>query len=135
MPILNLKISGQGNSELSLQMTKELTDLTSKYLKKDPEVTVVTITYIQDKDWFLNKESLVDLNKKSFYMDIKITESTNLKLEKEQYIKSVFQLMKNILGDLLNESYVYVEEVKGDSYGYAGLTQEFRYINNKQRKS
>jgi 4-oxalocrotonate tautomerase len=31
-------------------------------------------------------------------------------------------------GPLHEESYAHVDEVKGDSYGFGGLTQERRYI-------
>ncbi len=34
-------------------------------------------------------------------------------------------------GPLHNESYLYVDEVRGDAYGFGGLTQERRYIAGK----
>jgi 4-oxalocrotonate tautomerase len=39
--------------------------------------------------------------------------------------------MGELLGPLHNESYAHVDEVKGDSYGFGGLTQERRYIASK----
>ena len=32
-----------------------------------------------------------------------------------------------ILGDLHDESYIYVEDVRAAAYGFGGRTQEFRY--------
>ncbi|MCA6066410.1 hypothetical protein JI747_004410 [Chryseobacterium sp. RG1] len=132
MPILNLKISGQENTELTQTLVNELTELTALHLKKKPEVTAITVTYISENSWFVNKKSLKDQSLKSFYLDIKITESTNLKDEKAMYIKAVFSLMGKFLGNLHTESYVYVEEVKADAYGFGGLTQEYRYIDSKK---
>ena len=51
--------------------------------------------------------------------------------EKEAYIAAVFRLMEALLGALHQESYVYVEEVKADAYGFGGRTQEYRYIKAK----
>jgi 4-oxalocrotonate tautomerase len=33
-----------------------------------------------------------------------------------------------LLGPLHHESYAHVDEVRGDAYGFGGLTQERRYI-------
>jgi 4-oxalocrotonate tautomerase len=35
------------------------------------------------------------------------------------------------LGPLHHESYLHVDEVRGDAYGFGGLTQERRYIAGK----
>ena len=40
----------------------------------------------------------------------------------------MFKRMGELLGPLHNESYAHVDEVKGDAYGFGGLTQERRYI-------
>ena len=131
MPILNLKISGEESTHLSQTIVNELTEMTAAQLNKKPEVTAITLTYISEDSWFVNKKSLKNWDLKSFYLDIKVTESTNLKEEKSAYIKAVFSLMEKHLGKLHNESYVYVEEVKADAYGFGGLTQEYRYIKSK----
>ena len=39
--------------------------------------------------------------------------------------------MGELLGPLHNESYVYVNDVRADAYGFGGLTQERRYIARK----
>jgi 4-oxalocrotonate tautomerase len=36
--------------------------------------------------------------------------------------------MAQLLGPLHEESYVHVHDVRGDAYGFGGLTQERRYI-------
>jgi 4-oxalocrotonate tautomerase len=39
--------------------------------------------------------------------------------------------MTALLGPLHHESYAHVDEVRGDAYGFGGLTQERRYIAGK----
>jgi 4-oxalocrotonate tautomerase len=56
-----------------------------------------------------------------------VTDETNTKDEKADYIREVFEGFKGILGDLHDESYIYVEDVRAAAYGYGGRTQEFRY--------
>ena len=36
--------------------------------------------------------------------------------------------MAELLGPLHNETYLHVDEVKADAYGFGGLTQERRYV-------
>ena len=43
----------------------------------------------------------------------------------------MFKRMGELLGPLHNESYLHVDEVRGDAYGFGGLTQERRYIASK----
>ena len=43
----------------------------------------------------------------------------------------MFTRMGELLGPLHIESYLHVDEVKGDAYGFGGLTQERRYIAGK----
>ena len=40
----------------------------------------------------------------------------------------MFKRMGELLGPLHHESYLHVDEVRGDAYGFGGLTQERRYI-------
>ena len=39
--------------------------------------------------------------------------------------------MSELLGPLHEETYLHVDEVRGDAYGFGGLTQEQRYIAGK----
>ena len=48
-----------------------------------------------------------------------------------RYIAAVHEAMQGPLGPLHPASYVLVDEVRGDAYGYGGLTQERRYIENQ----
>jgi 4-oxalocrotonate tautomerase len=131
MPILNVKVSRPASAELTSQIAGKLGELTARILKKPPEVTSIAIDYVAPEHWVIAGRTLVDHAKSSFYFDIKVTEGTNTKDEMAQYVRESFDAFRDLLGDLHEESYVYVEEVRGFAYGYGGRTQEFRHVTAK----
>jgi 4-oxalocrotonate tautomerase len=129
MPILNVKVSGKKSAEITKQINELLLDLTHRILGKKKEVTAIAIDYIDQDQWFVGGHLLSEQGKNSFYFDIKVTDETNTKDEKAQYIKEAFTGFERILGNLHEESYIYVQDVRAASYGYGGKTQEYRYHN------
>ena len=51
--------------------------------------------------------------------------------EKALYISECFAAFARLIGPLHEESYIYVQDVREQAYGYGGLTQEYRYIKSK----
>ena len=127
MPILNVKVSATKSPELTRQISDLLLDLTTRILKKERRLTAIAIDYIAHDSWVVGGSLLSEQCKNSFYFDIKVTDETNTKDEKAQYIREAFDGFARILGNLHDESYIYVQDVRATSYGYAGLTQEHRY--------
>ena len=127
MPILNVKVSATKTPELTKQIAELLLDLTTRILKKKREVTAIAIDYVAHDSWVVGGHLLSEQNKNSFYFDIKVTDETNTKDEKAQYIREAFAGFERILGNLHEESYIYVQDVRAASYGYGGYTQEYRY--------
>ena len=127
MPILNVKVSGQKNIATTKAINELLLDLTHRILGKKKEVTAIAIEYVDLDRWFVGGKLLSEQGKNSFYFDIKITDETNTKDQKAQYIKEAFRGFERILGNLHEESYIYVQDVRAASYGYGGKTQEYRY--------
>ena len=98
---------------------------------KDPKVTAIIVKSVDANDWFAGGKSLAEQKLASFWLDIHVTEGTNTKDEKAAYLAAVFKRMVDLLGPLHNETYLHVDEVRGDAYGFGGLTQERRYIAGK----
>ena len=132
MPILTVKVSAKESDDLTQKISELLISLTRDILHKKPEVTAIIIDYVNPKNWIIAGTSLTQHQQSSFYFDIKITDETNTKSEKEQYIKEAFAGFGDILGEIHEESYIYVQDVRAASYGYGGLTQEFRYHHPHQ---
>lgn len=127
MPILNVKVSAKKSREMTERISTLLLDLTTRILGKDPKVTAIAIEYVDPDDWIVGGQSLSVQGKSSVYFDIKITDETNTKAEKARYIEAAFAGFSELLGNLHEESYIYVQDVRAASYGYGGRTQEYRY--------
>lgn len=127
MPILNVKVSAIKSKAMTADIATTLLELTTRILHKDPDVTSIAIDYVDPDDWIVGGRSLTEQGKSSVYFDIKITDETNTKTEKAQYIREAFAAFARLLGNLHDESYIYVQDVRAASYGYGGHTQEWRY--------
>jgi len=127
MPILNVKVSAQKSEKMTKDISGILLELTTRILGKKPEVTSIAIDYVDPQDWIVGGRSLAEQGKSSIYFDIKITDETNTKAEKEKYIAEAFNAFAGLLGNLHEESYIYVQDVRAAAYGYGGKTQEYRY--------
>lgn len=127
MPILTVKVAAEESAALTQRIAGMLSELTSRILKKNPDVTAIVIDYVDPARWIVGGIPLSEHRKSSFYFDIKITDETNTKMEKEQYIREAFAGFAAILGEVHEESYIYVQDVRAASYGYGGRTQEYRY--------
>ena len=131
MPILNLKISAAPSRELVAAASEILLDLTVRILHKKRDLSAIAIDFVPPEHWVIGGKTLADQGKRSFYLDIKIVDGTNTKDEKAAYVAAVFDAFARLLGDLHDESYILVHDVRADAYGYGGQTQEARYIRAK----
>ena len=129
MPYLNLKLSTSPSPQQTARIAQSLTTLTAEILRKKAEVTAVTIETVAPSAWFISGTSLQSGKSNSFFLDIKITDGTNTKEEKAAYIRRVFAEMENYLGGVEEASYIVIHDVRGDSWGFHGKTQESRALN------
>ena len=132
MPLITVTYSSFRKApSLKGEIASAVSDLTARILHKDPRVTAVIVRAVEAADWFAGGQSLAEQSLASFWLDVHVTEGTNTKDEKATYLAAVFTRMGELLGPLHEESYAHVDEVKGDAYGFGGLTQERRYIAGK----
>jgi 4-oxalocrotonate tautomerase len=127
MPIINVRVSARRTPELTSAIAEALLEKTTRILHKKREVTAITIDYVDPADWIVGGTTLAAQGKSSFYFDIKIVDETNTKAEKAQYVRETFEAFRELLGNLHEESYVYVQDVRPTAYGFGGKTQEYRY--------
>jgi 4-oxalocrotonate tautomerase len=132
MPIITVKVAPRRpDANLEAKVASIAVDAASSILHKRPEVTAVVVERLDPSAWFAGGRSLADQGKASFWLDIKVVDGTNTKDEKQAFLAAIFARMGDLLGDLHPESYVYVNEVAGDAYGFGGVTQEARYVAGK----
>jgi 4-oxalocrotonate tautomerase len=129
MPLITVTYSSSRTAPaLKADIAAAVSELTAKILHKDPKVTAIIVKSVDAADWFAGGKSLADQKLASYWLDIHISEGTNTKDEKAAYLAAMFKRMGELLGPLHHESYLHVDEVRGDAYGFGGLTQERRYI-------
>jgi len=127
MPIINVKVGAKKSPGLAQRIADTLSELTSRILHKDPHILSIAIDFVDPDTWIIGGRSLSTQHKSSIYFDIKVTDETNTKDEKALYLRNAFEAFEDLLGDLHEESYFYVQDVRAASYGYGGRTQEFRF--------
>ena len=131
MPIITISVTGKPDAKLSAAIAKEVTELTATHLRKNPTITAVAINYLDPQHWFAGGKSLAEQGSNTFWLDIKVVDGTNTKLELEAYLRAVFAAFGRLLGHVHEESYAFVHEVPAAAYGYGGKTQEFRFISGR----
>ena len=132
MPLISVTYSSVRKApSLKAEIASAVSDLTARILHKDPKVTAIIIKAADAADWFAGGKSLAEQKLASYWLDIHVSEGTNTKDEKAAYLAAMFTRMGELLGPLHEETYAHVDEVRGDAYGFGGLTQERRYIAGK----
>jgi 4-oxalocrotonate tautomerase len=131
MPILNVKVSQPASPQLTNAIAETLLELTTRILRKKRELTAIAIDFVPPEYWIVGGSTLASQGKNSFYFDIKVVDGTNTKDEKAQYVAEAFAAFSKLLGNVHEESYIYVHDVRAEAYGFGGLTQEYRYIKAK----
>lgn len=132
MPLITVSYTTSRQSpSLKAHIANAVSELTAEILYKDPRVTAIVVKSVNASDWFAGGRSLAEQKLASYWIDIHVTEGTNTKDEKAAYLAAMFKRMAEILGPLHPETYLHVDEVKGDAYGFGGQTQERRYIAGK----
>ncbi|CDX19123.1 4-oxalocrotonate tautomerase [Mesorhizobium sp. ORS 3324] len=131
MPIIKVSVTGKPDAGLSATIAKDITEITATHLRKDPTITAVAVTYVDPQHWFAGGKSLAEHGANTFWLDIKVVDGTNTKLELEAYLKAIFDAFGRLLGDTHEESYALVHEVPAAAYGFGGKSQEFRFISGR----
>lgn len=129
MPMIQIKYATAAPAVgLDAALAARAAQLAQRQLGKDPALTAVLVERADPAHWFCAGRSLAEAGLSGFWLDIRVTEGTNTKDEKAAFIAETFAAFSDLFGPLHAESYVHVVEARGDAYGYAGLTQERRYI-------
>ncbi len=131
MPYLNVRVSIPESSESTEKIVAVLMKHTSEILGKKPDVTSIEIGFIEPDKWFVGGVRVSDQKAVTFYLDIKVTDGTNTKAEKAKYLKNVFADFESIFGQITPASYIVIHDVRADSWGFQGRTQEYRFIQSQ----
>jgi 4-oxalocrotonate tautomerase len=124
MPYINIKVAGPTISALQIsQLQTGITQLMAKVLKKKAELTSVLVEKLDIQGWSIGGTPV----KLAAHVNANITEETNTEEQKSQFIAEANALLKSVLGtDLPTATYVVIQEVKEEAWGYDGVTQSGR---------
>ncbi|MDK9698373.1 MAG: tautomerase family protein [Siculibacillus sp.] len=133
MPSLTVDFSTPrpGAATLTAEVASLVLDLTERHLGKKRALTAVSVAERPAATWFVGGASLAELGQASHRTVIRVTEGTNTKAEKARFVAAVHEGMGRLLGPMRPESYVVVEEVRADAWGWGGETQEHRAVAEK----
>lgn len=126
MPYINVKLNAKESDELKEKIVDIVLENTTNILNKKVNVTSVLVEFVSQKSWSIGGKNFT-----TFYLDIKITKGTNTKEQKAKYIEKTYKDFQKLLGEITPVSYIVIDEVEGDSWGFEGQTQEYRYIKSK----
>lgn len=126
MPYLNLKLGVEPVEGLAGRAASMLATITAERLGKQRALTSVLVEFAPRAQWFVGGARAVEFA--TFYLDIKITEGTNTKTEKSLFQREAFAAMESLLGPVHPASYIVIHDVRADSWGYSGQTQEHRHV-------
>jgi 4-oxalocrotonate tautomerase len=132
MPMISIQYATpRPHGDLAGEIAEAARRLSGEILHKDPNVTAVVVEEVDPAKWFIAGKSLAKHGQASFWLDIRIVDGTNTREEKAAFVAAAFAKMNELIGPLHSESYVHVNDVRGDAYGYDGVTQNERYAASK----
>jgi 4-oxalocrotonate tautomerase len=129
MPFINVKVAGMTMApEHARRIQKDVTALMANVLGKKAELTSVLVEQVPASGWSIGGQPLTV----AAHLDAKVTAGTNTAEEKSRFIGEACALLKAVLGpELPIATYVVVDELPGDAWGYDGLTQAHRAAAKK----
>jgi 4-oxalocrotonate tautomerase len=130
MPFVHIQVSGAHIGAREKQtLQKQATGFMVDIMRKRPEVTAVLVDVAEPGSWTVGGEPVpVAAN-----LDVKVTRGTNTHEEKARFVAAVAAMFREVLGpDLPIATYVVVDEIEADAWGYDGVTQEERRLLRAQ---
>lgn len=126
MPLVTLRYATPKTGDPTPAVAALATRLSARVLRKRADLTAVVVERVAASAWFIAGRPLSDLALASYALEIKVTDGTNTAAEKAAFLADLHVGLGEILGPLHPQSYTHVQEVRGDAFGYGGLSQTTR---------
>ena len=126
MPFVRITVSGPALApeQVSLLHT-EMTELMASTLGKRADLTSVLVEQVAIAGWAIGGTPM----KIAVHLEATITAGTNSPEQKARFIGKTMRLLTSVLGSELNPAtYIVVNEVPANAWGYDGRTQESRLL-------
>ena len=126
MPFVRITVSGPALApeQVSLLHTK-MTELMASILGKRADLTSVLVEQVAIAGWAIGGTPV----RLAVHVDATITAGTNSPEQRAHFIDKAMRLLTSVLGSELNPAtYIVVNEVPANAWGYDGRTQESRLL-------
>lgn len=123
MPYVEVTLDPAPSAEQAAQLARDITDAMASEVGKRREVTALRVIGSEAILWTIDAKPT---QRTTAYLDVKITQGTNSGEEKAALIKLLNQILLKIFGELEEASYIVINELAAENWGYAGLTQANR---------
>ena len=132
MPFINISVAGTALSASQKQrLFDETTRLMSEVMRKNPELTSIRIDEFGADDWSIGGKPMTVRAATAVHMDIKVTNNTNTSEEKAEMIRRGMAMLREVIGNTPEASYIVIHDVAADAWGYDGRTQYARALEAK----
>ena len=124
MPFIHVRVAGEPlKTDQITELQKGITALMVDVLNKVGPLVGVMVEQVPLVGWSVGAEPIAQ----AAQVDAIVSAGTNTPEQKSRFISKANQLLKTVLGPTLSEvTYVVIHDVPKDSWGYNGLTQEYR---------
>lgn len=128
MPFLHIRIAPRRGTEVdSAALACDFTQIAVELLGKRADLTSVRVERVEPGDWFIGGVP-GERRLPTGHVQIQVTQGTNTAAEKAAFVARAYQRLAAALGPLHPASYVVVDEIPADAWGYAGRTQAARRL-------
>lgn len=126
MPFLRLTLDREPPVEDRRRLAEALTELTAAVLGKNYSLTALAIDVVPSTRWTIAAETVAESRMANAHLDVKVTAGTNTAAEKADFIERAHAALGAVLGPLAPASYIVIDELPAESWGYGGRTQAAR---------
>lgn len=124
MPFLRLTLNRAPDAAQREALAATLTELVAAVLGKSHRLAALAIEVVPD--WWIGAAPLAARDAVTALLEVKVTRGTNSAEEKAAFIERAWDALRELLGPLETASYIVIDEVPAESWGYAGRTQQAR---------
>ena len=131
MPFVRLTITGpETGPETVAALQRGITALMAEVLGKRADLTAVLVEPAPAAGWSVGGVAVA----RAAHIEARVTHGTNTAQEKALFVAAAHELLVRTLpGPLPLATYVVVQEVPADAWGYGGLTQAARTVDTAAR--
>ena len=128
MPYVNVKYVKQHvNQEQKDSLINGLMDIIVKIMRRDPNLTVITIDEIEQSNWIVGGKSInKSKHDKVCFIEIRISKETSSAEQMGDVINAGKELIKRVLGSSDLTNYFIINELNPDGWGFDGISMTNR---------